>query len=97
MKLTKRRWFGLALICLAYLTGVIIQFTTGKLIKYGLPKLDAVASGGDKVAAWTETSYSQDEQINFHIFIPLASCLAVGVICLAWPIKAPKKPPLLSN
>lgn len=97
MKLTKRRWFGVALICLSIFAVAIIQFSTDELATFHWGPFRNVGSEMDKSGSFTAFESSGVIDVNGEFLIPILAGFGVGFFCLIWPESKPKKQPQNSN
>src|SRR5579884_1632588 len=83
IQIRTRRRIGAALASIAVFTGIIIQATSGKLMKLESQTVQRSASG---------FFVSGDIRLEKKYFLPLAGIFATGMLCLFWPAR---KPPVI--
>lgn len=82
MSTRTRRGFGVALIAISILSGILVAHATGKT---GDPRV----VGQDGSGPFHYTLFAVQIAMDLRWLVPLFALFAVGIACLVWP---PRKP-----
>lgn len=85
MKLTKRRWFGLGMICLSLLMTVL-----SVKIKFD----DVALSGGGSELTWVVIKRTSHAEL---IYASAFACFLIGISCVFWPKRNSNNSPQIPN